>query len=150
MTNMEPTHTNDPDNDPVLDPDPGSEKIEDAARQRHQEYLNARRAKFMRERWNDPEWSRQTKAKMRERRSDDRIKAKMRKSQWGAAKRRADETGVIPHWAPKTVKVLETNGKWQSYHSVRACAQHYGISENHLRGIFKRGGEWRGMKFVKE
>jgi hypothetical protein len=139
VANMEPTEPTQQENDQA-----------EFYRKEAETRRNAARSKFMSDRWKDPEWKKQTQAKMREKRSQDRMRAKMRKAQYGAAKKRAEETGVIPHWAPKTVRVLEPNGKWQTYDSVRKCAQHYGIKENHLRGIIQRGGDWQGMKFIKE
>lgn len=124
--------------------------MKDESEQRLDQERKARQRLVMQQRWQDPEFRQKTLKSMKEKRSTDKMRAQMRRAQWGAAKRRTEQTGVVPHWTPKRVKVKETTGKWHTYDSIRKCAAHYCIGENNLRAIIKQGREYMGMQFIAE
>jgi hypothetical protein len=102
----------------------------------------------MNECWNNPEWATRVRKNMKAARQTTKLKNKMREAQLQAARQRASETGVVPHWAPKQVSVLEATGTWHTYESVRQAAKHYGMTESNIRAVIKYGRTYNGMKFI--
>jgi hypothetical protein len=142
---MEPTDTNQTNtSDKVIAGD-----INEEQRQflRVKAERNARRAAAMTDKWRDAEFRKKTLVAMKDARVSARWRAKMRGEKWKQAYKRADQTGVLPHWTPKRVMAIEPTGQRHIYDSIRQCGAHYGIKESNMRAILKYGREWNGISF---